>query len=242
MDISDDIAYSTYDLEDAFKAGFLTPLDLVSAPNDLLDQVVKRIPRELKMNRDKVRTVLIEVFYQVFDHEATSGILSGSDEPSQLEIINSVSRSHQLSKQFAEVGYLRTELTSKLVGQCIAGIRFEPDRNIPALSKVYLEDQTRKRVEVLKRFVYESLIMSPRLKVAELRGKEIVEEIFKRLDHKDGRHLLPDDYRIWYRNSRGQTAKKRVICDFIAGMTDRYAVEFFSRLRSDNPQSIFKPI
>jgi dGTPase len=30
MDIADDIAYSTYDLEDAFKAGFLNPLKLVS--------------------------------------------------------------------------------------------------------------------------------------------------------------------------------------------------------------------
>ena len=27
MDIADDIAYSNYDLEDSFKAGFLTPLD-----------------------------------------------------------------------------------------------------------------------------------------------------------------------------------------------------------------------
>lgn len=27
MDLADDIAYSTYDLEDAFKAGFLTPID-----------------------------------------------------------------------------------------------------------------------------------------------------------------------------------------------------------------------
>jgi dGTPase len=29
MDIADDIAYSTYDLEDALKAGFVTPLDIL---------------------------------------------------------------------------------------------------------------------------------------------------------------------------------------------------------------------
>ncbi len=33
----------------------------------------------------------------------------------------------------------------------------------------------------------------------------------------------------------------RVICDFVAGMTDRYAAEFYERLYGGN-QTIFKPI
>jgi dGTPase len=36
--------------------------------------------------------------------------------------------------------------------------------------------------------------------------------------------------------------KARVLCDFIAGMTDRCAVEFYGRSRSENPQTIFKPL
>lgn len=36
MDVADDIAYSTYDVEDAFKASFLTPLSMISAPPELL--------------------------------------------------------------------------------------------------------------------------------------------------------------------------------------------------------------
>ena len=34
----------------------------------------------------------------------------------------------------------------------------------------------------------------------------------------------------------------RVLSDFIAGMTDRYAVEFYGRLHSDLPQTIFKDL
>jgi dGTPase len=37
-------------------------------------------------------------------------------------------------------------------------------------------------------------------------------------------------------------AAKRVICDFIAGMTDRYAVQFYGRLFGTNPESIFAPL
>lgn len=36
MDLADDIAYSTYDLEDAFKAGFLTPLDILTTSDEIL--------------------------------------------------------------------------------------------------------------------------------------------------------------------------------------------------------------
>jgi dGTPase len=45
MDVADDIAYSTYDLEDAFKAGLLTPMDLLAAPKRLLEKVVAEVNR-----------------------------------------------------------------------------------------------------------------------------------------------------------------------------------------------------
>jgi dGTPase len=35
---------------------------------------------------------------------------------------------------------------------------------------------------------------------------------------------------------------KRTICDFIASMADNYCIEFYGRLTSENPQSIFKLI
>ena len=39
MDIADDIAYSTYDLEDAFQGGFLSPLSMISAPDSVLTRI-----------------------------------------------------------------------------------------------------------------------------------------------------------------------------------------------------------
>ena len=38
------------------------------------------------------------------------------------------------------------------------------------------------------------------------------------------------------------TERERTICDFIAAMTDRYALEFFGRLYSEGAQTIFKPL
>lgn len=242
MDVSDDVAYSTYDLEDAFKAGFLTPMDLVSASNELVDAVVRGARKELRLNRDRVRAILINVFYKLFDDDHLDALLNDDGPMSEQEFIEAASKTYRSSIDLAGVGYYRTQLTSKLVGQFIQGVQFEANREIPALSKVYLDVGTAECVEVLKRFTYVSLIMSPRLKVAELRGKQIVKDIFSCLQERDGCQLLPSDYRAWHDRCKLKRDKMRVICDFIAGMTDRYAVEFFSRLKSASPQSIFKPI
>lgn len=43
MDIADDIAYSTCDLEDSFKAGFITPLNLLSSDFEVWKRVAEKI-------------------------------------------------------------------------------------------------------------------------------------------------------------------------------------------------------
>lgn len=80
--------------------------------------------------------------------------------------------------------------------------------------------------------------------MVQYRGLEIVKAIFDALANENGRGylLLPDDFREVYQKVREPHHKKRVICDFIAGMTDRYAVEFYGRLKSENAQTIFKPL
>ncbi len=55
MDIADDVAYSTYDLEDNFKGEFLTPLKLFSLPDLVLESVAEDITkRARKSYRDVV--------------------------------------------------------------------------------------------------------------------------------------------------------------------------------------------
>ena len=46
MDIADDIAYSTYDIEDAFKAGFLTPYEMMAAQDGIYEQISKKLEKD----------------------------------------------------------------------------------------------------------------------------------------------------------------------------------------------------
>jgi len=77
---------------------------------------------------------------------------------------------------------------------------------------------------------------------AEYRGKEIVNTIFAALSGTDGDALLPDDFREQFERLVGEENKKRLICDYIAGMTDAYAIEFYARLTSENARTIFRPL
>ena len=65
------------------------------------------------------------------------------------------------AKKFPIHGNFLTSLTSGLVGQFIRGINFEYNKEEPKLSKVFWNDDIKLKVETLKRFNYESQILSP---------------------------------------------------------------------------------
>lgn len=146
------------------------------------------------------------------------------------------------ARNLSSEGDLRTKFTSELVGEYIDGINVEINSETPSLSQVTLNPDLQKRVDVLKHLTYELVIQSPRLKTVEYRGSRIVKKIFKALTETDGNLLLPDDYRDLLSSYTDDLDRDRAICDFIASMTDRYAVEFCGRLKSESAQTIFKPL
>jgi dGTPase len=244
MDVADDIAYSTYDIDDAFKGGFLNPLDILSASDELIERVAARVSERL--NESFTAEDATEALYELFKETIVPNVDSSADANNNDLVIDLVA-SYTQSKYYAENGYFRSDLTSILIDRFLEGIEIEHNLDCPALTKVFLRPDTARLVEFLKVFSFEATIMSPRLKVAEARGYEIVKTIFTKLDESDGNLLFPQDFRSIYNALAGQgtlenkAAQKRVICDFIAGMTDRYAVEFYGRLVGESHKTIFKP-
>ncbi|MDO9099607.1 MAG: deoxyguanosinetriphosphate triphosphohydrolase, partial [Caldisericota bacterium] len=146
------------------------------------------------------------------------------------------------SKLIASDGRMRSEFSSQLVGAFMRGVSIRPIAGADqTFCELVVERGIKIKIETLKHLNYLLTIMSPRLKVVEYRGYEVVKAIFETLDGDDGSQLMPDDVQRMYDRLRDTDSKRRVICDFIAGMTDRYAVEFYSRLK-ESGASIFKPL
>src|SRR5690606_20851066 len=117
-------------------------------------------------------------------------------------IADKVNYMNTLSQKIAKDGEFRGQLTSELVNHAVNGVYIKVDEENPSQYKVGLNPETKVRVEVLKNFNYESQIQSPRLKVAEYRGKQIVKDIFTALSEKDGWMLLPEDYQLRFKSGK----------------------------------------
>lgn len=222
MDIADDIAYSTYDLEDAMKGGFLTPLEMLSRVSEplFMQSLTKKVRGELPYITEN------DV------NEALNSLLGFVDEKPL--------STYKESNQIAENAHVRTKFSSKLVHEFMMGISIKPAENM-ALANLIIDADIKLKIETLKHFSYLSVIMSSELKIGEYRGGDIVKALFKAFTSENGDRLLPKDVRFMVGKLANPSDKKRVICDFVAGMTDRYAVDFYNRLYG-NAASLYKPI
>jgi len=257
MDLADDIAYSTYDLEDALKGGLVNPLDFFQADRETLGAVATKVEETLSTNpdckndppsftSDDVLQTLAEIFGSVA-REGEEPDQPPEDQESRTRFwISATSDVYRAARDLGTSGYLRADFTSRLVHQFVTAVDLDDDNTFPPLSQAYLPKEELVLVEVLKHMTYHLITCSPRLRVTQYRGKNIVEDIYKSLNNEadSGSALLPEDFRAMH-DIMAETGvggeKRRVICDFIAGMTDRYAVEYFGRLKSENPQTIFHP-
>lgn len=273
MDIADDIAYSTYDFEDALKAGFGSPIDLLQQMNnneELRNEVAEKLfksqtGRKFSSNQtspqdreifddiqgrmslavvDMLMTYLVEIDEQYSPAQRALFLKSNQRDRAQFIAAAAVTM-QKLSDQIAKNGYVRSQFTSDLIGKRIRSIDIEVNEEVPCVSEVKISPETRFEIDVLKHLTFGLHINSPRLKLIEYRGKQIVHELFESFDKDKEGELLPADWRGRLRSIRDfasfEEMRKRIICDYIAGMTDSYALDVYSRLKTTNPSALFRP-
>ena len=241
MDLADDIAYSTYDLEDALKAGFVTATKMIL---EVLNRdVIERMKTKMSVDLSTIFRHLMDIWLEpAFDPKSLRIDTKELDLQRGEHVALLATAVAERTRQLNDNGAARTRLTSHLVNECIEATDIsEFDTEFPALSELHLNEHLKTRIGIIKHLTYAMVTQSPSLKTVEYRGYDIVQTIFDALSEDGGDMLLPDDYRT-RANTTDQLARHRAICDFIAGMTDRYAMEFHGRLRSGGVQTIFKPL
>lgn len=112
MDVADDIAYSTYDVEDALKGGFIDPLSMASIDDGLLEKILNAMPKDLEITRDEIKFILMDIFSDYIDFDSDCRDI------------------YKISKNIANNSLLRTKLTSRLVNSCIKNIEIDIDQKL----------------------------------------------------------------------------------------------------------------
>jgi dGTPase len=135
------------------------------------------------------------------------------------------------------------ELTvSGQIGEFIRACRLQPretffsDKTNRYAFDLVVEESARKRAKWFGRIATDIVFRSARLQQLEFKGRKLLEQIFDcyRDVYIDGRErslvLLPPHRHRAVREEPDPKRRARLLCDYIAGMTDGFAVRTYKRL------------
>ncbi len=223
MDLADDIAYSTYDIEDALTAGILRIEDFLYPSR----QIVTRL--HCSLGQKGLTDIRIEECLQEFAKESSRFVLKKGDS-SQEEL------AHYASELLFADGHVRAQFIQWWVRRLISSVKLSPHEECPPLSRVSLDKEVLEKVDVLKAFVYHVVTLSAPLQTNEFRGKRIVQGLFDAILTNEERLLPPYERSlieaIDRQESEGMLLRQRIICDYVAGMTDGFAASLYDQLTS----------
>lgn len=144
---------------------------------------------------------------------------------------------------FSDASYQRKRAIGRLVHQFIISTEVR-ESGLPGATtslikwNAYMQQAPRALMDHIFELVFNKVIKSPNVQQLEFKGQKLIVELFDALS-SDPIRLLPSDSKKCYQQAGDEAERMRVICDFIAGMTDEYATRFYEKLYYPHKGSIF---
>jgi len=138
----------------------------------------------------------------------------------------SLSKDRQILQTISHlIGFLILDLVEQTRANIVmAGINSLDDVRELSANLVIFSSETARRNRELKIFLYQNLYSHYKVERMRIKAERFLTMLFETyLEHPT---LLPTSYQ----GSYSQQGIERVVCDYIAGMTDRYALDEYKRL------------
>lgn len=169
----------------------------VEVRDGILNHPTKGMPRTLEGKIVRLSDKLAYIHHDV-DDAIRGGILTEEDIPFEFRKI---------------LGFSSVERLNTLIHDIIICSEGQAD--------IIMSPKVEKAMMSLREFMFDNVYTNPIAKGEEGKAKTMLLSLFEYyMKHLD---ILPKDYRELYESGREST--ERVVCDYIAGMTDKFAVE-----------------
>lgn len=185
IELADDIAYGTHDLQDAIKFHLISSQEVLN----LLDAYRDRVS-------EKIKAALIRA-----ERHASE-----------------------------DIKFVIRNLFADLISAFISDVKLTQRNQLPSNRLKYvaeLSEGNQALLNELKKLVETKVILTQRVHTIEWRGGFIINKLFDAMYHDP--MLLPEDNRQGW-DTGSDRHRARIVCDYIAGMTDSYALKMYSRL------------
>ncbi len=100
---------------------------------------------------------------------------------------------------------------------------------------IIMSPEIEKAMHHLREYMFQSVYMNKKAKGQEEQAERLLEQLF--LYYENHLECLPEEYQL--RMEHLKEPSYRVVCDYIAGMTDRYAVTKFKELMIPSAWSVY---
>lgn len=145
---------------------------------------------------------------------------------------------------FSEETYRRKKAVGALVDFCIRNTTLDTSNPHGFSHSIFgyqavLSENARRVLDVLQNLVVKKVIFSTTVQQLEFKGQKIVTELFYAFSTDPTRLLPPRDAGKWKSAEGDSSREHRVICDYIAGMTDEYATKRYQQLFEPRVGSVF---
>ncbi|MBR7182315.1 MAG: deoxyguanosinetriphosphate triphosphohydrolase, partial [Clostridia bacterium] len=116
----------------------------------------------------------------------------------------------------AILGQTHGERINTMVTSMIRASEGRPD--------ILMEEDVQEATDALRDFLFARVYRDSVAKVEEVKAKEMLAQLFEYFaDH-------PDKMPIDYLETISKESVERAVCDYLSGMTDRYAIELYHQI------------
>lgn len=108
-------------------------------------------------------------------------------------------------------------------------------RNSEGKNEIVMSENISNAIKELRAFMFKNVYTNPKAKGQEKKAEHLLEQLYEYyLNHTE---QMPDEYQIFIAEDRW--SKERVVCDYIAGMTDRYSISKYRTIMIPDVWNIY---
>jgi dGTPase len=224
-DWADAVAYCVDDIEDSFRAGLLDFYDMKTRAEEICEQAKRKIKKS--------------------NLEDDSNITPAAVANLAMTLHERFVQKPTLRKRKEAIKSWTSETIGRLIRDCRIVVRVSSETSNRYKYGLQIPPEAKRQAILLKVVASVLVFSDPRVRTLEYKGGIVLGKLFDVFVEHEDNELLPLDFQELMKDAAANPnhgSRERLITDFLAGMTDHYAFQYYNRLFLPGEGSFYEAV